>query len=334
MLLVACGGRGPKAPPGPTTPPLHTTPLTDLAPAASLVWLVDVRPRDIASHAELLPAIGELMPPERLRTFAAKNGGVDLLSVEELTVAAYPETVLWLARTPFDPNAVEAAFAARVVRVEGRSLDWADGDPLARIARTWGTAGTDRVQLALLGREAIAVEVGRLGPLRAAELLAEGRLKRASPALKASPLAEAAAQAGEAPLQAFAPGPFTGDLAKGLGGLLGASTAVGASARVVDAGVPGAGGKAEAGALACRIVLLGAWGDDAPAAAERLLAAWTVLAESPLGRLTGIDRPVAPPRAVSERGALVLEVTVDARAVAHGLREATGASVDEIMLSP
>jgi hypothetical protein len=209
--------------------------------------------------------------------------------------------------------------------VDGRSIDRATTDPLAQVVRTWGSSGAEPEELVLLGREALGLAIGRSGPLRAAELFAMDRLKRASPALHAAPLDRAAALLGDAPVRAFAPGPFTGELASGLGGLMGAATAIAGRARVVDPG------GADRPSLAFAVVVLGAWGDEAHAAADRLLAAFGVLADSGIGRLLGLRSPVAPARVHASPEALTLEVTVDAYTLAAGLRDATGATVDAIM---
>ncbi len=285
-------------------------------PAAGLVWLVDARLRDLFASGALIPAIALVLPPSRLDAFARRHGGIDLRSATELALAGYPEVTLAVARVVLDPARVEGAFAARAVAVEGRAAE-------GGVVRTWGTVGSSRQQIAILGREAIALEQGRFGPLRAAEYFAQGRLKRAKPALQADPLARTAALLGDAPLRAFAPGPFEGALARGLGGLLAAATAVGGTATPVDCD-PG-------GALAVRLVVTGAWRDDATAAAERLRAAFDVLASDPLGRLLGVDRPVEAPRVSGNADALSLDVTVDALALGKGLRDATGATVEEVM---
>jgi hypothetical protein len=197
--------------------------------------------------------------------------------------------------------------------VDGRSIDRPTTDPLASIVRTWGSFGGDQEQLVLFGREALGLDIGRSDPLRAAELFAMERLKRASPALRTDPLRQAARLLGDAPLLAFAPGPFTGEAAGGLGGLLGAATA---------ADRPG---------LAITVVLLGAWGNDGQAAADRLLSAFGVLADSGIGRLLGARSPIAPARVRASPEALTLEVTIDAFTLAAGLHDATGATVDAIM---
>jgi len=327
-LVLSCGAPAAKAP---TTevPPLHTDPLTDLAPAASLAWLVDVRPREIAGHAELLPALELVLPAERARAFAATHGGVDPLEASEIALARYPSSTLWLVRTSFDAGAVEAAFAARALRVEGRSVDWAESSPASRIVRTWGALADDRVQLALLGQGALGLEVGRFGPLRATEAFAEGRLRKASPSLRAPPLWDAAARLGDAPVRAFAPGPFEGELSKGVGGLLAVTTAAGGAVRIVAGDRRGP--PPDRPGLACTVVLLGVWKDDASAAGERLLAAYQLLAQSGPGRLFGLDHPVAPARVRTSVDALTLEVTLDAYALARGLHDATAADAREIL---
>ena len=126
---------------------------------------------------------------------------------------------------------------------------------------------------------------------------------------------------GDAPLRAFAPGPFEGEIAQGLGGLMRASTAVGVSMKF--AGAPAK--------LAIRIVLTGAWGKDAPAAAERLAAAVHVVSESPFGRLLGLDHPVVSPEVHAMDEALVIEVTIDGAVLARGLHDALDAEISEIM---
>jgi hypothetical protein len=134
-------------------------------------------------------------------------------------------------------------------------------------------------------------------------------------------LARAADVVGDAPMRAFAPGPFTGETAQGLGGLLRASTAIAIAATPVR-GTP---------RIAVRLVLTGAWGDDAAAAAERLAAAVHVLSESRFGKLFGLDRPLEGPHVRSAPEALVFEATYDGNTLARGVHDAVEAEVDEIM---
>lgn len=322
LLLAACGARVAPPPAGPRRSDLHVEPLTDLAPAAGLVWLLDLRPQELVTNDASRAAIAEVISEDRFAAFASRHGGIDPRAAKELVVASYPEATLTMAEVRFDPASVEAAFAARTLGVEGRAVE---GD----VTRTWGsvTSGTDttREQLALLGRDAVMLERGHLGPLRAALAFSEAKLHRSLPALRADPLMRAAALLGDAPARAFAPGPFEGEWAAGLGGLLRASTAAAVSAWPR--------GSAEAGTanLFFRVVLLGAWGADAPAAADRLRAAFDVLSNDPLGKLMRVDHPVQDPHAVGGPDALVLEVGLDALSLARGLRAATAGTVADIM---
>jgi hypothetical protein len=116
------------------------------------------------------------------------------------------------------------------VTVEGRAID-RKGAADAQLVRTWGSGAAGREQLAIFGTSAVGLEQGKLGPLRAAELFAEQRLKKASPALRSALLARASAVVGDGQLRAFAPGPFDAEWSKGLGGLLAATTAIGIAVR-------------------------------------------------------------------------------------------------------
>jgi hypothetical protein len=323
LALLACGSgpasSSPPARPASPLPPLHLDPITDLVAAAGLVWLVDARPRAIFGELDLIPALGLVMPEANLDAFAKDNGGVDLRQVTALAYARYESASLAIARGLFDPPRVERAFAARVSPLDGRAND--EG----RMVRLWGTAGGERQQVAIFGQEVVALERGKLGPLRAAEAFATGRLKRAKPALRTDPLTRAAELLGDAPLRVFAPGPFEGDLDQAFGGLLRAVAAVCASASPAGA-TPEGHAK-----LRMKLALLGAWGADAPRAAERVGAVFHRLAEDPIGRLCGADTPLDGPVVTPGPDAITLEVTLDALAVARGIHDVTAADVREIM---
>jgi hypothetical protein len=288
----------------------------DLVPAAHLAWLVEMTPRDLLAGPVFGPAVAMLVPAPRFDAFARRRGGLDLRRAEELVVAGYPEATLVVARVPFEPERVEAAFAALGGAAEGRAVEHG-------VTRMWRSVQGGHEQVALLAGRAVVFERGQLGPLRAAVYFAEGRLRRSLPALGAEPLASAAALAGEAPLRAFAPGPFEGEWARGLAGLLRATTAIAFTLR------PAA--NAPNSAVSVRMLLMGAWGQDASAAAERLRSAFGVLMVDPLGRLTGIDHPLEGPTVTADAGALTLEVTLDALAAARGFHTMGDANVAEIM---
>lgn len=316
-LASACGPKAPAAAPGPPPVPLHLEPACDLAASAGLEWLVEVKPRTVTEIPDLIPVIALVVPEARFGAFAASHGGIDVRQVTDLCVAKYRQTVLSIARAPLDPVRIARAFADRQTHPGGKNLDV----PNPAVLRMWGEVNGEAQQVVLFGREAVALEQGRAGPVRAAVAFAEGRLRRASPALHAEPLAGAAQILGDAPVRAFAPGPFEGEIGQGLGGLMRASTGVAASATF--AGPPAR--------IAVRVVLTGAWGKDAPAAAERLAAAVHVVSETPFGRLLGLHRPVVPPRVQGSAEALVVEVTIDGFALARGLHDALDAEIADIM---
>lgn len=314
LLVAGCGAPKPATPPPPAVP-LHLDPACDLAPAAGLAWLVEVRPRAIAAIPDLIPAIGQVLPEERLQGFAASHGGVDLRQTNELCIARYPDAQLAIARVPLDGARIAAAFDERSARAPTRTTLAAN----PRVVRL--TAESE--QVLVLGTDAVVHEEGKPGPLRAAEAFAFGRLKRARPALRGAALARAAEVVGSAPFRVFAPGPFSGESEKALGGLLRAATAIAASVTWKGASQ-----------LAVRVVLTGAWGDDAKVAAERFAAAANVLSQSAAGRLFGLDRPVRMAEVHVEPDALVLDATIDADRLAKGLRDAVLADVREMMQRP
>ncbi|HLK37356.1 MAG TPA: hypothetical protein VKU41_11430 [Polyangiaceae bacterium] len=297
-------------------PALRLDPVVDLVPAAGLVWLVDARPRELVADPVASGVLTSLVSGRRFDGFAARYGA-DLRDARELVIAAFPEALLVLAALPIDPPRLEQALAARALSVEGRAER--DG-----IVRSWGTVRREREELALFEGGAAALErrsgiQNGAGPLDAAVYFAQGRLRRSSPALKADPLAAAAARLGSAPVRGFAPGPFAGDWASGLAGLLQATTALGVA---VSSSPPET--------LVFRVVLTGAWGAEAPAAAQRLDAAFRVLTEDALGHLLGLEAAGAA-RSAGDPTSLELTVPVDAAALIRGLRAVTDASVSEIM---
>jgi hypothetical protein len=183
----------------------------------------------------------------------------------------------------------------------------------------------------LFGRSAVGMEQGRFGPLGIATYFATGRLHRARPALRSAPLEATARRLGDAPMRAFAPGPFEGAWAGGLGGLLRASTAVGLSVQPLQYRGLG-GGRRDAGmTLGLKLVVMGEWSNDGPAAADRLGAAYRVLSQDALGRLTGMDRVVVGPNVTWDPSALEFDFSLDPRDLAEGLHAITSGSLEEIM---
>ena len=340
MIACGAGSQESRASSAKQERPLKVDPLIDLVAAAGLVWLVELSPRALVSSPVFGPAVTAVVSNERFDAFAKHHGGVDVRLAERLVIAGDARTTLLLARVPFDGAGVEGAFALRAEAVLGRASE-------GGVTRLWGTVRGAREQIALLGREVIAVEMGPAraesgdagvddelrGPLRAAIYFAQEKLHRSLPALRAQPLMSAAARAGEAPVRMFAPGPFEGEWAAGAAGLLRATTAVALTARPVSTtnAADAANADATKGGVAIRLLLLGAWGRDARLAADRLEAAYGVLSDEAIGRLTGFDHPLVGPTVTGDAEALELDVTVDAVALASGIHVAGDASLAEMM---
>ena len=320
-LVVACGAPAKSPPPA---PPLHLSPTTDLAPAADLVWLVDAKPRAIFSRVDAAHVIAEIAGDAQFRHFQAENAGIDPRELEEFVVAKYPKTTLFLARGTLDPARIEQTFS-KTIDVEGRGVD-RNADALGTITRAWGTTSSnEREQIAIFGREVVAVEQGQFGPLRTAELFAEERLKRASPALRTDPLAQAAARFSDAQLVAYAAGPFEDAWKHALGGLLAAATAAAVAVRFVDSDHGHDGDR-----MAITIALYGSWGRDADAAESRLSAAIHLIQESAIGKLCGVDHPALGPTPRASESEIAVDLTVDAETLFRGLRDGTSAGAGEI----
>jgi hypothetical protein len=328
-LLVSCGS--PATPP-PAEHPIDLPPLVGLVPAAGLDSLVDARPRELLAHPELLPLVTQVIPESQLRTFANRHAGVDPLKLEELTVASYSKSTLYLASGDFDGARVERAFRERTLAVTGRFIDARGSGPLSSITRFEGDAAGDHVAMATFGRRAIAIEShavpNRVGPLRVSELFAMHKLQRSRPALETAPLDAASAALGDAPVRIFFPGPFEGESAKGLAGLLRAATAVAIAIRFDDDRSEPNDHRTK---LDVTIDLLGAWNDDAEPAGQRFAAAIESISRSDLGRLCGLHEPIRGPILKTSPTVLSLFAVIDAAKLASGARAATGSQIDEIM---
>lgn len=337
VLCLACGHA---APPPPADHPLELGDAVDWAPAAGLQSIVVVQPKAVMAHAELLPPIADVLPNESFDVFKSRHAGIDPRELDEIVVASYgDDKSLVLARGVLDPAKLEAAFSDRVTAPK-RFVDQAGG-PLSTVLRFEGDANGPRTtehEMVVFGRQAVGYETEVLaqqesdetrprthvGPLRAAELFAFGKLKKASPALRTAPLDVAAKLVGEGPVRVFFPGPFSGGTEQGLAGLLKAATAVGIAVRPESR----PDGKA---ALHVTLVLTGAWGEGAPQAAERLGAALTTMASSSLGRLCGVNQPLRGPDVRGQPDALFAEAVIDATLLGKGLHAAVASEVGEMM---
>ena len=320
IALSGLSGTGcasaPKPPPAPPDQDLVTNhDLLACVSGTGLRWMLRAKLREIAAAPELAAVLADIFPEARLRSFAETHGGVDLRQVKELVVADHGDATLYAVRGVFDPARIEATLQRRG-EVEGRAVDLSHPS----IIRTFGAVGDTRVQLATFGREALALEVGRFGPLRAFEAFAVGKLKRSKPAIAQEPLSALITHhLPPAELLALAPGPFEGEWKGALGGLLGACTAAGISIALAGS------------MLRVRLVLLGAFGRNAPAAAERLSAATNVICQSALGRLLGLDTPTEAATVTADADALTWGATFQVEKLGTGIHTALDAQISEIM---
>lgn len=294
--------------------PLLLDPIEDLAPAAGLEWIVIANPQEILGAKALQPELGKLFPEFRFDAFQ-RSSAIDLRKVRRVVVASYPSSVLFLIGGVADPIQAERRFRERlmtdIVRTEHR-------DDVVQVA---GKLGSGEVRaLAALLPDVVVIESGGTKYAKAACLHALGKLKRSSPALKSPGLPALVERLGQAPLRAFAPGPFLGEWEKGLHGLLGAATAAAGAVRITPVGT-----------LQASCALSGEWGDRAEAASLRLEQSWRDLANSGFGRLTDLEHPVQPTLPTHAPDAASLTVEVDAHRFLEGLRAAVSARIEEIM---
>jgi hypothetical protein len=304
--------------------PLQTKPLTGLVAAAGVRWMLVAAPSELFGVKWIPPLVDKAVSGARFDRFAQATG-VDLRALPEAVVlasapsepgAADDDVMFYLARHAGDAQAIERAFRARLSGSEKRAVERPD------LVRVSGKIGRETHAAVFLGSDVAGFQEGgsaSRGPARVAALLAEGKLKHAHSAFANEPLKTLAAKLGAAPFQALAPGPFEGDVARGLRGLLRAATAVGASARP--------------GPRETFLVTAAVTGDfttsAAPASAE-LLAAWNDLAASRLGHTLGLDTPVTAPVVSAAPDALLLAVELSARSLAEGLAVLTATRVQDI----
>ena len=314
--VCACGAAPvskPAAPPVAAAPSLHQGPLSDLIPAASLRWLVLVRPSELFADPELGPALGQVVTERRLDAFAEASG-VDLRHVPKAAVAGFPYATLYLAEVP-----AETAASAREHFTDRLVAGAATKHPRAGLTRISGIVGQTPETLLTIDDRAVAVAVGDPLIAKIAEAYAEERLKSSPTALNGSALATLPSLA-DSPLVLLAPGPFADEWRNAAGGLLESTVAVGATLH-----------RASAGKIAATIYLSGGWGNEAEAAARRLATAWTAFTQSTAGHLFALD-----PNAVVEStpDLLTLRVELELEPLVRGLKAAVFSDIADLMRLP
>ncbi len=313
-LIAGCGGSSasPRAPAGPVAPApaLHQGPLTDFVPAAGLRWMVVAQPADLARSPALKDALALLLPRDRLQAFA-KHSGVDLREVEAGLVAGFDYSTLYAFQLDSSGSEVQRQFSERLV--SGPRVV----SPHPKIRRVTGVVGRTPESLVIIDKQLAAVSVGSTTPARIVELYALGKLKKSPPALKGAALSALPDDAGAAPLSFYAPGPFSGEWARGARGLLANAVAVAVAIRPLPEK-----------RLQATITLAGEWPE--PGATTRLVDAWDELSSSNFGRLLGLDQPAAAPIVSATPDQLRMTVELSVMPLAQGLRAAVLAEVWEI----
>jgi hypothetical protein len=318
LCLTSCGH--PRAVASPREEPsLHLSPVSDLVALGGLTFVVDARPRALFSHPAVIDAIATTLPEAELDAMARARGGLDVRSMEELSVAGYASTTLLLAHQVVNPAKVEAAFTTRVAGVFARTIDSRADDPRTVLVRLAGATGKQHESLVIFGREAVGLALGEDAPLRASERFATRTLKKALPAWRGPPLDQLGAALGDGPLRAAAPGPFTGEWEHALGGLLGSASAVGGALTL------------EADVAKIEIVVTGPWGSRAKEAEARMAHAFDAVSASGLGRLLGLDHPATPIVLSSTPELVRFQVGVLIRPLVKGLFDATSSGIPEML---
>src|SRR6185437_3027981 len=126
------------------------------------------------------------------------------------------------------------------------------------------------------------------------------------------PLKALDARLGQAPLRAFAIGPFEGELSRAARGLLAGATAIGGTVRP----------SAREGLLVV-IAVTGDFSRSGEAASHELTVAWDDLARGSFGHLLGLDEPIEKPLATHAPDAVAVAVEIDPGRLAKGLAMAT-----------
>ncbi len=309
-------------PPPPPPPDRMVPSLAGLLPFAGLKWLISLRPERLARTEWLRAPVARLVADERL-DLLARATGLDLRAIPEMLLAGYgegaEEAVMWLVRHRHDPLLVERRFRERLTGGEARS---ALGHQLVGV---WGQVGTATRGFVSIGRDVSGFQYGgdrRRGPARIALLYAQGELEGIPTALEEPALARLDAELGLQPLKLLVPGPFEGEVARGLRGLMAGAYALGASLAPNDPQ-----------ALDLRALLIGDYGPDADRAraVELLRTAWDDFGKSDLGHLLGAHQPLAPPVVEASPSGLSLRAALDAATLFRGLSAATVDDVREIM---
>lgn len=334
--MVGCGAheaREAKSPPARAesapAAPLHDGPLTDYVPAPSLAWLLAAEPSRIAAQPGVLEALGPLVDEAAFGRFV-DHSGFDLRKTHHAVIAGFELGTLYLVDET-DP-AVERSFRERLLAEKvARS-------PHPALTRIHGVVGTTPEALLRAEDRLVAWSVGDLTLVRLVEGYLTGRFRRTPSALRGAALGPHADFAADAPLRFWAPGPFELLGAFGPPESLPDVTATLAALEPFQPAVCACRGPDLAGpAVRIYVSFAGPWapGDVTTTPLER---AWRALAESPTGRLLGLDAPLRAPEfsvtELADGARLDLRVEFPLRPLARNLRAVLTGSLEEVLSAP
>jgi hypothetical protein len=205
-------------------------------------------------------------------------------------------------------------FRERIVSGERRHL------PHPALERITGIVGNTPETLVRVDGHLLAVAVGDPTPARVVEAFAREKLRTSPTALRGAALSTLSEPPKGSVATFYAPGPFSGEWARGARGLLADALALSISV------VPLSAGRA-------RFVVEVA-GDFPATGVDELTGALADPGASPMGKLLGLDQLNTPPVVHERAHALSLDVDLDLDPIAHGLHAAVAADVWEIMDIP
>ncbi|MCC6215438.1 MAG: hypothetical protein IT376_11260 [Polyangiaceae bacterium] len=288
--------------------------LLEHLPAAGLRWLVTARLRDLFRDRDLVDALAPLLPPARLDDLAERTG-IELRETPAAVVAGFDYGTLYAVEYAGATAEIERRFRATLLGPP-RLIELS---PTIRVQT--GVAGAAVRSLVVVERRVIGVAFDDPTPAKIVAAYATGRL-RAPVALRGAALSSLTPSLAEAPLAAFAAGPFDYLGTRGARGLIAEAFAFGLALTP----------RGERLELVAEIA--GDFADGVGGAAARLGGVWGDLAESPTGRLLALQGAPAPPRTATAEDRARLEVSLSLPAFTKGLVDATVAEVWQVLGLP
>ncbi|HTQ04700.1 MAG TPA: hypothetical protein VMI54_12630 [Polyangiaceae bacterium] len=308
-LLAACAASRPAPAPAPRVEDATLDEPLAYVPAAGLRWLVEAHPARIFADSTLKTTLSGVLTPERVAAFAQVTG-IDLRTLDEVVVAGYDLGTLYVTSLASpDGGRARARFEARLTT--GAVVK----HPRPALYRITGTRGGEPRALVSVDDRVFAAATGDLTLARIAQAYAERRLKSPT-ALRGAALSELPARPNDVFAVFYAPGPFMGAWATAAKGLL-------AEALALDVVVEPRDGAT----LSATLTAVGDW--NSADVESRMNEAWHDLADSPTGRLFGLDR-AKNVSSVAHLHQLTWSADLDVPQLMAGLRAATAANVSEM----